>query len=222
MSYRPSFTECFPTSRVSNTCKIMSTRRVARLETAMVHVLLVIIITTTFLQRKRKTESPPDSGEGAVCHSDPSSSSSPEISIPDGSSHDDVRSADHASDLPAEKRPKLDTTATTSEAASSSESKLVNGSSKLVGKSSKLSSRLSSSKMVNGHGGGSSSTSSTLRAGSSASVVVKKATKELDATFKSATKDPNARDAYKALFHSKDKERPKEKSAHWVTFFPYH
>ena len=108
----------------------------------------------------------------------------------------------------------------TAATSSSTSSKLVNGSSKVVCKGSKVSSKQNSasgSKMLNG-----SSNGSTLRAGSSASVVVKKATQELSSSFKSAEKDPNARDAYKSLFHSKDKERPKEKSAHWVTFFPYH
>ena len=30
------------------------------------------------------------------------------------------------------------------------------------------------------------------------------------------------RDAYKSLFTSSMPARPKEKSSHWVTFFPYH
>lgn len=64
--------------------------------------------------------------------------------------------------------------------------------------------------------------STKLRGGSSASVVAKKATEAINSSFKKATDDPSAREAYKALFHSADKERPKEKSAHWVTFFPYH
>lgn len=145
-----------------------------------------------------------------------SSSSSPETDgIHNCLTADISRSAE---DLPAEKRVKLDSVATADSSVTSSLSS--NGSSKKVSKTSKLISRQSSAassgKVVNG------GSNSTLRAGSSASVVVKKATQELSSTFKSATKDPNARDAYKALFHSKDKERPKEKSAHWVTFFPYH
>lgn len=173
----------------------------------------------TFLQRKRKTESPPDSSEGAACTSH-SSSSSPET---DGT-HDCLAAnvSRSAEDLPAEKRVKLDSVAATDSSVTNSlpsdgSSKKVNKTSKLI--STRQNSATSSSnnyKMANG------GSNSTLRAGSSASVVVKKATKELSSTFKSATKDPNARDAYKALFHSKDKERPKEKTAHWVTFFPYH
>lgn len=68
----------------------------------------------------------------------------------------------------------------------------------------------------------SSAVGSKLRVGSSASSIVKKATEELTSSFKAPGADPNARDAYKALFNSADKERPKEKCAHWVTFFPYH
>ena len=167
----------------------------------MIHITL-----TTFLQRKRKAESSPDSSESVASTSDPSSS--------------ETNGPNDTSDLPIEKRPKLDAASTSSAAASSSSSKLVNGSSKIVSKTSKFSSRQSSASSSKTANGGQSS--STLRAGSSASVVVKRATKELSSTFKSATKDPDARDAYKALFHSKETERPKEKSAHWVTFFPYH
>lgn len=68
----------------------------------------------------------------------------------------------------------------------------------------------------------STSTSKKVGMGSTASSVVKKATSELESSFKSPATDPNARDAYKSLFHSADKERPKEKQSHWVTFFPYH
>lgn len=130
------------------------------------------------------------------------------------------RSADHE-DLPPEKRVKLDSVATTDSSVNNSLSSNGYLSSKKVSKTSKVISTrqncaTSSRKVANG------GSNSTLRAGSSASVVVKKATQELSSTFKSATKDPNARDAYKSLFHSKEKERPKEKTAHWVTFFPYH
>jgi hypothetical protein len=67
-----------------------------------------------------------------------------------------------------------------------------------------------------------SSSGTKLGLGSTATSVVKKTTKELESSFKAAGADPEARNAYKALFHSADKERPKEKMSHWVTFFPYH
>ena len=63
---------------------------------------------------------------------------------------------------------------------------------------------------------------SKLGLGSIASSVVQKTSQELKSSFKSAETDKNAREAYKALFHSADKERPKDKRSHWVTFFPYH
>lgn len=58
--------------------------------------------------------------------------------------------------------------------------------------------------------------------GSAASSIVKKATKELDSSFKAPGANPEARDAYKSLFHSTSKPHPKERTSNWVTFFPYH
>lgn len=63
---------------------------------------------------------------------------------------------------------------------------------------------------------------SKLGPGSTATSVVKKTSQELTTSFKAPASDPGAREAYKALFHSKDKQWPKEKTSHWVTFFPYH
>lgn len=63
---------------------------------------------------------------------------------------------------------------------------------------------------------------SKLRLGAAASSIVKKTTDEIGSSFKPPALDPNARDAYKSLFHSTSKERPKEKTSNWVTFFPYH
>lgn len=68
----------------------------------------------------------------------------------------------------------------------------------------------------------SSAAGTELGLGSTATSVVKKTTQELEASFKAANSDPNAREAYKALFYSADKPRPKEKTSNWVTFFPYH
>ena len=58
--------------------------------------------------------------------------------------------------------------------------------------------------------------------GSVASSIVQKTTEELKESFKAPAVDPNARDAYKSLFHSVVGDRPKEKTSNWVTFFPYH
>ena len=53
-------------------------------------------------------------------------------------------------------------------------------------------------------------------------MVAKRTAKAITSSYRTVADDPNARDAYKALFNSGSKERPKEQSAHWVTFFPYH
>ncbi len=62
---------------------------------------------------------------------------------------------------------------------------------------------------------------SKLNVRSAASAVAKKAAGAVN-SYKSVAEDPSARSAYKSLFNSGAKERPKEQSAHWVTFFPYH
>lgn len=63
---------------------------------------------------------------------------------------------------------------------------------------------------------------SQVGAGSAASSIVKKAAQELDTSFKAPGTDPEARRAYKSLFHSANKPRPKALTSNWVTFFPYH
>lgn len=62
---------------------------------------------------------------------------------------------------------------------------------------------------------------SKLNARSTASAVAKKAADAVS-SYKTVADDPSARHAYKSLFNSGAKERPKDQSAHWVTFFPYH
>lgn len=89
------------------------------------------------------------------------------------------------------------------------------------GKSSSTSSKVISRRQRAQEAPNGDSRGSKLGFGSAASTIVRKAKSELDSSFKPARADPKATDAYKALFHSAE-ERPKDKQAHWVTFFPYH
>lgn len=131
-------------------------------------------------------------------------------------------SSPEGDDLPAEKRLKTDEAP---QPPTTAPSPLTNGSTKLTGTKTKKNMLPGASKYArpsNMASAASTSTGTKLGLGSTATSVVKKTTEELGASFKAAAADPDAREAYKALFHSADKERPKEKMSHWVTFFPYH
>lgn len=113
---------------------------------------------------------------------------------------------------PAEKRQKLPLAA--------SKSKLPNGtpsSTGATGKGSTSSSKVSGTSKTSAKPTGSSK----LNGSSSASAVAKKTTETLS-SYSTVAEDPKARKAYKSLFNSGAAEKPREKTAHWVTFFPYH
>lgn len=120
--------------------------------------------------------------------------------------------------MPSEKRLK-----TTDDSSQPTSASLTNGSAKMTStKAKKGSLPNGASKYARPSTATSTATSSKLGLGSTATSVVKKTAKELETSFKPAATDPGAREAYKSLFHSADNERPKEKTSHWVTFFPYH
>ena len=172
----------------------------------------------SFVQRKRKNEISSSSPEQPVVTASSSSSSSEEGGSP-----------------PVEKKLKIST-----DKEDTAETPLTNGSTtddKEVSKTSRIelksvassksttslmgASRYSRQRVLEvasevGRGG------SCLGLGSAAASIVQKTRDELASSFKPAGADLNARGAYKSLFHSADKERPKDKQSHWVTFFPYH
>jgi len=176
-----------------------------------------LLLHSLFLQKKRKaeaiTQASTSSGacagatsiEAPVNEASSTSNGATAItplategSSQEGSSTTTTSSEEERDSSPSEKRIRLDP-------AQGSGTKLVKKSS-VQQRQSKFQAKASGSK---------------LRTGSSVAALTKKATTDVESSFKPAAKDDSARKVYKSLFHSGSGPRPKERTSNWVTYNPY-